>query len=126
MEEEARVFLRVPIVADEQTNTGSAAVYGAHALQPSEYVGHMRTERAAVYVDFVDHDVPEPGEEPAPFPVVVRQDAAVEHVGVGDDEIGRALYPLPLVPGRVAVEGAELPPLLHHVHQLAECLFLVP
>ena len=70
--------------------------------QPSEHVGDVRAEHAAVHVGLVDDDVFEVREQLPPG-VVVRQDPDVEHVGVGDHQVGLAADRAPLLAGGVAV-----------------------
>jgi hypothetical protein len=82
-------------------------VHGADAQQAAEDIGDVRAERAAVGVDLVHDDVLQAAQEIAPAAVVVGQDARVQHVGVGDHEVG-ALHDLgALLARRVAVEGAQ-------------------
>ena len=67
----------------------------------------MAAEDAAVVVQLVHHDVAEVLEEADPL-VVVGQDAGVEHVGVGDDDVA-GLADGPAGGGRgVAVVGERL------------------
>ena len=63
------------------------AVVAADAREPSQHVGEVAAEDAAIRVQLVDHDVAEILEEVHPLGVV-RQDAGVEHVGIGEHEVG--------------------------------------
>ena len=62
----------------------------------------MRAEHAAVHVGLVDDDVAQVREQLPPG-VVVGQDPDVEHVGVGDHQVGLAADRGPLLAGGVAV-----------------------
>ena len=63
------------------------AVHLADPAQPPQDVGHVRAEHAAVHVRLVDDDHGEVGEEVSPGRVV-REDPEVQHVGVGEDQVG--------------------------------------
>ena len=65
---------------------------------------HVGAEDAAEAVQLVDDDVPQPHEEGGPTPVV-RQDADVQHVRVGQHDVGVTADPCPHVRIRVAVVG---------------------
>ena len=62
-------------------------VKGGYAFQPADHVGDMRTENAAVGVQFVNDDEFQVAKEFVPVGVM-RQDARVEHVGIGEQEVG--------------------------------------
>ena len=81
-----------------------AAVVAADALEPAQHVGEMAAEDPAVRVQLVDHHVAEVLEEVRPLRVV-RQDARVQHVGVGQHEVGARAHRAPRVLRRVAVVG---------------------
>ena len=70
--------------------------------QASQHVRHMGAEHAAVHVGLVDDDVLEVREHVSPA-VVMRQDAEVEHVRVGEDGVGPCPHLTPLLGRRVAV-----------------------
>ncbi len=72
----------------------AGTVVGADPAQPAHEVGDVGPEHAAVAVGLVHDDVAEAPEEPGP-PGVVRQDAEVQHVGVGEDEVGVVPDPAP-------------------------------
>ncbi len=74
----------------------------AHPLQPPDDVGDVRAEDAAIAVHLVDDDVSQPVEELVPLGVV-RQDAGVQHVGIGDDDVPGPANQPPLGRRRVAV-----------------------
>ena len=65
----------------------------------------MRTENAAVRVDFVDHDISQIGKERRPLRMV-RQHRGVQHVRVREHEIRFAANAAALGGGRVAVVHA--------------------
>ncbi len=70
--------------------------------QPPQHVGDVGAEDAAVGVGLVDDDPAEVGEEVAPA-LVVGQDADVQHVRVGEDEVAAAADRGALFARRVAV-----------------------
>ena len=78
------------------------AVDARDPAQPAQHVGDVRAEDAAVGVGLVDDHPAEVGEEVAPA-LVMGQHADVEHVGVGEDEVGAAADRGPLLARRVAV-----------------------
>jgi len=84
-----------------------SAVEAAHPLQAPEHVGQVAAEHPAVDVQLVHHHVREVGEELLPLGVV-RQDARVEHVRVGDHHVALPADGLPGVVRRVAVVGEGL------------------
>ena len=63
------------------------AVELADAPQAAQQVGQVAAVDAAVVVQLVDHDVAQVLEVARPAGVV-RQDAAVQHVGIGEHHIG--------------------------------------
>ncbi len=75
-----------------------------HAAQTPQQQGQVRTEDAARRVGLVDHHVPQPREEPSP-PAVVRQDARIQHVRIGEDEVRVLAHPGPGLLVGVAVVG---------------------
>ena len=77
------------MVAEVNTNVGSDAVVRADAAQASQQVGDVGAEDAAQHVQLVDHDVAQAHEEGGPARVV-RQDAVVQHLGVGEHDVGVA------------------------------------
>ena len=79
-----------------------AAVVAADALEPAQDVGEMAAEDAPVRVQLVDHHVAEVLEELRPLRVV-RQDARVQHVGIGQHEVRASAHRAPRVLRRVAV-----------------------
>ena len=101
-----------------------ASVQGADAPQPTDDVGHVRPEDPAVDVALVDDDVAEPGEEAFPRRVV-GEDAEVQHVGVGDDDLTGAAYLGPVAGLRVAVVRRAAERRVHAAAKLAELAQLV-
>ena len=85
------------------------AVVAADPLEAPEHVGEVAAEHAAVRVQLVDHDVAEVLEEVHPLGVV-GQDPRVEHVRIGEDEVGPGAHRAPRVLRRVPVvrEHAEV------------------
>ncbi len=88
------------------------AVVGGQAPQPAEELGDVAAEGAAERVELVDHHVAEAPEERAP-PLVVRQQAGVEHLGVGEHDVGLLADPGALLRRGVAVVGAG-----HHLREV--------
>ena len=62
------------------------AVGVSEPSQSAQHVGHVRAEHASVGVSLVDHHEGEVREDVAPV-AVVREDAHIEHVGVGEDQV---------------------------------------
>jgi hypothetical protein len=84
-----------------------AAVMAHEPLEPAEHEGHVAAEDAAIGVQLVHDDVAEMTEETRPLRVL-RQDAGVEHVGIGEDDVRLVAE---LLPGRgrgVAVVHARV------------------
>ncbi|ASR00274.1 hypothetical protein CGL27_22810 [Streptomyces sp. 11-1-2] len=81
---------------------GRGAVAGADASQPAQHLGHMGAEDTPVGVAFVDHHIAQRAQEGGPSGVA-GQDAAVEHVGVGEHVVRVLTHPFALLHGRVAV-----------------------
>ena len=75
------------------------AVGAGDAAQAAQDVADVGAEDAAVDVRLVDHDDREVGEEVRPRGVV-REDPEVEHVGVGEDDVGVAADRGALLPRR--------------------------
>ena len=85
---------------------GTGAVVSADAAETTNRVGHVGAEDAPVGVHFVEDDVAQVGEEAVPAGVV-REDALVEHVGVGQDDVPLVPEPPTDALGRIAVVGAS-------------------
>ncbi len=83
---------------------GVCPVEAADADQPADDVGKMRAENAAVNVQFIDHDVFEVHEKLLPLGVV-RQNAGMQHVRIGDDDVALPADGPTRVVGRVSVVG---------------------
>ena len=81
-----------PMVAEQNTNVGSDAVVGADPAQAPQDVGHVAAEDPAQHVQLVDDDVAQAAQERSP-PLVVGEDADVQHVGVGEHGGGRDAGP---------------------------------
>ena len=77
--------------------------------EPAKDVSNVGAEDAAVDVRLVDDDIAEVGEDITPA-VVVRQDADMEHVRVGEDQVRPLANLPPLGPGCVAVIDRGLDP----------------
>ena len=80
-------LLRVGDGGRAANEAGLGTVEIANSPETAEQVADVASEDAAISVEFVDNDVLEMLEEARPFGVM-REDAAVHHVGVGEDDIG--------------------------------------
>jgi hypothetical protein len=76
----------------------------ADPAQPAQDVGEVASEHTTVGVQLVDHHVAKILEERGPLGVV-GQDAGVEHVGVGQHEVGAGPHGPPRILRRVSVVG---------------------
>ena len=99
-------------------------VEGGDAAQAPQHVGHVAAEDAAVLVDLVDHHVAQVLEELHPQGVM-RQDALVQHVGVGDHDVAAAADGPAGGLGRVAIEGVDLDVHAEFAHHLVGLVHLV-
>jgi hypothetical protein len=81
---------------------GLGAVAGREPAQAAQQLRDVRAEDPAQHVELVDDDVPQPHEERRP-PGMVGQDPVVQHLGVGEQHVGVAPNPCPLLGARVAV-----------------------
>ncbi len=103
-DEAARQLARVRDRRRRHDELRRRAIVPADPAQPSQHVGQMRAEDAAIGVQLVDHDVAQVLEERRPLRVV-RKDPGVEHVGVRQDEVRARAHRAPRVLRRVAVVG---------------------
>ena len=80
------------------------------APQAAQNVGDVGAEHASIHVGLVDDDEGEVREQLTPGGVV-GQDPDVQHVGVGEDEVGSLADLRPFLAGRVAVvdRGTDRP-----------------
>ena len=69
-----------------EDEAGRGSVELGDPPQPPQHVGDVGAEHAPVGVSLVDHHPFEVGEEVAPL-LVVRQQAHMDHVGIGEDEV---------------------------------------
>jgi hypothetical protein len=81
---------------------GPRTVGLAEPAQAAHHLRHVRAEHAAVHVGLVEHDVAQVVQELGPA-FVARQDAGVQHVGVGQQDGGAVAYAGALRARRVAV-----------------------
>jgi len=72
--------------------------------EAAQHVGHVGAEDPPEQVELVDHDVAQPGQQPHPAGMV-REDPAVQHLGVGEQHRGVSAGVGPLVATGVAVVG---------------------
>ena len=97
------------------------SVDAGQSPEAAQHVGDVRAEDAAVDVRLVHHDEAQVREDVAPA-VVMWQDADVEHVRVGQDEV----RPLPDLPAALALGVAVVDRRLDALDlQLVECPNLV-
>jgi len=96
----------------------------ADAPQPAQDVGQVAAINATVVVQLVNHDVAQILEHLGPARVV-REDAAMEHVGIGEHHVGALADGFAGVLRRIAIvgEGPDIGP--HRVHQGVELVELV-
>ena len=87
------------------------AVVGREPAQAPDDVGAMATEHPSQVVHLVDHHMAQAGQEPAPQ-AVIGEDPVVQHVRVGQDDIGAPPDPGALFSGKVAVVGGY-----HHLRE---------
>ncbi len=85
------------------------AVDAGEAPQAAQDVRHVRPEHTAVHVCLVDDHVAEIREDVAPA-VVIRQEADVDHVRVGENHVRPLADLLSLLGRRVAVVDSRLEP----------------
>ena len=98
------------MVAEQQMKTRLRSVEFADALQPPQQVRQMAAVDAAIIMQLVDDDVAQILEQLGPARVV-RQDAGVQHVGIGQHDVGALADGLAGVLRRIAIvgEGAQIP-----------------
>jgi hypothetical protein len=80
------------------------AVVLAQTSEPAQHVRDVTSEDAALGVELVDHDVTQPEQEGRP-PVVTREDAHVQHLGIREHDVRVRADPGPLVGGGGTVVG---------------------
>jgi hypothetical protein len=78
----------------------------ADALEPPQHIGEMTSENPPVGVKLVDHHVAEILKEVHPLGVM-RQDPRVEHVRIGQHEVGASAHGAPRVLRRIPVIGVH-------------------
>ena len=83
------------------------AVEARHAAGAAQHVGDVAAEDAAVGVQLVKDDVTQAAEEAHPAGVV-RQDAQVQHIGIGDEDARLVADGSAVALRRVAVVGAQV------------------
>ena len=86
---------------------GPAAVKSADALEATQHIGHVAAKDAAIGVQLVDDHVAQPAKKLGPAGVI-RQDAAVQHVRIGEDQAGIFAQGGAMGGGRVAIVGGNL------------------
>ena len=100
------------------------AVEPAQAKKPADDVGQVGAEHAAIGVNLVDNDVAQVLKQLDPLGVV-RQDARMQHIRIGDDDV-TGLADLPSGRrGRVAVVGVGLHVHAHRLDELVELRDLI-
>ena len=85
----------------------------AQSPEPAQHVGHVTAEHAAQHVQFVDDDVGELAKKVGPL-LVAREDPGMQHLGVGEDDVGVAPHPPSFLGCAVTVVGAGGEPLDAH------------
>ena len=104
----ARELARIADRGAREEERGRGAVVLAQPAEAAQYVRDVRPEDAAQCVQLVDDDVLQSHEERRPT-LVRRQDAHVQHLGVGEHHVRVLARPGPVVARGVAVvrDGAE-------------------
>ena len=101
-----------------------AAVKVAQAQQPAQNVCQVAAEYAAVGMNFIDHDVLQVFKQLDPFGVM-RQNTAVQHIGIRDDNVPRLAHRLAGRSRRIPVVGIGFDidaDFLDHVVKLADLI----
>ena len=83
-------FVRIGNRGRGEHERGGACVVAADALQASENLGHVRPQDAAIGVDLVDHHEAQSAQQTGPA-VVIGQNAQVNHLRVGQQDVGRVV-----------------------------------
>ncbi len=79
-------FLRVADGGGGEDELRPGSIELCHPLQPADHVGEMRTEYTPVGVHLINDYESQVAEKVRPIGVV-GQDAGMQHVGVGEDDI---------------------------------------
>ncbi len=89
----------------------AGAVEGCDPPEPTEDVSHVGAKDASIGVQLVDHHVAEILEAPGPAGML-GQNSGVEHVGIGQHQLGALPGRPPGIPGGVAIVdgGADVEP----------------
>ena len=87
LDQAARQLLRIADGGRGENELRLRTVEIRHAPEAANDIGNMRAEHAAITVHLVDDDEAQAAEELSPVGMV-RQDAGVEHIGVGKDDAG--------------------------------------
>ena len=82
------------------------AVARRDTAESTDHRCHVRSEEAAVVVHLVDDDVTEPAQEGRPARVP-GEHGVMQHVGVGEHDVGVVAHPLALLARGVAVVGRD-------------------
>src|SRR5665213_3344892 len=87
------------------------AVEFAEPPQPSHDVAEVASIYAAIVMKLIDHNVFQVFKKLGPLGVM-REDAAVQHIGIGEHNVGPLAYGAPRILGSVAIvgEGADVRP----------------
>src|SRR5664279_5758125 len=80
------------------------AVKLSHAFQPQKHVGHVRPKYAAIRVKLIDYHVFQTLEQRRPL-CVVRQNPAVQHVGIGHYDSSSIAGGAASVAGGIAIKN---------------------
>ena len=99
------------------------AIVPTDAMQPAHEIGDVAAEHAAVRVELVDDHITQIFEELGPS-WVMRQDARMQHVGIGQDQIGASAHGTARILRRIAVvrEHPELGQRFRQLFQLRELI----
>ena len=108
--------------AEDELRLGAIEI--AQAQQAAQDIGQVGAEHAAVGMDLVDDDILQVLEQLDPLGVV-GQDAGMQHVRVGDDDVTRLPHGLTGSAGGITVVGVGFDIYAHFLDQLVQLADLV-
>ena len=98
------MFFRIGDSCGTADKDGVAAVKSTDPDQPPDDVRQVASEHPTIHVEFVDNDIPKIHKKFLPFRVV-RQDASMQHIGIGDHYMALLSYCLSGICRRISVIG---------------------
>ena len=100
---------------------GPRPIQRRHPQQTAQHQRHMRPEHTSVPVRLVNNHKPQVLKPPAK-PLMTRQNAAVQHIGIGENDVAVLPGPLPVRLRGVAIETARPHPLQRQRHELRQLI----